>query len=389
MGHRTLMSLTVILLFGALLSIGVIAKAQLPTLHPSEESSESVTPRTPPPVILAMQEPVRSSATPMLAEGTVIPLLLTREVKVKEAQPGDTVDFVLSQDLWYRDTLVARRGTPVQVVVQTAEKAKWLSRGSRLGFDIQSLKLLNSGLVPLRGEFITKGGINSVSGGAFSVAGEGSGGSSASGLASGGGGVVDAAIMAAPLVVGAFGLIAPGKNQDARAGDRADAWVAQDVALDMDSFRALQSARDPVATGKVQVVRAYFGRLVNRDLYCNGIPLAHLTGNRKYVADFKPGWYRFAIHPKKPPVEIFVVPGDVYTLVALPDSIRLVDSEFSSDATHKVKLFSLGSGIVPRSAQEMVNDAKPVNKLDLYGDASQCEPLAEEFVPAAAPTEAP
>jgi len=258
----------------ALLS-GVPAAAQSTPPISASDQQESKAARKPPPPIAVMQAPVRMQVIPSLAAGTEVPLVLTRDVKVKNARPGDTADFVLSRDLWYRDTLLARSGTPVQVVVQTAETARWLSRGSKLGFDIQNLKLLNGSLIALRGEADYRGGINSVSGAMFSANSPGSN----TGAAVGGG----------AMVVGVFGLLAPGKNQDAKSGSRVDAWVAEDIPLDLDSLRAAQLPRDPAAkTGEVRVLRGIWDRLKRRDLYCNGVPVAQLPANRKYVANLKP-----------------------------------------------------------------------------------------------------
>ncbi len=260
MYHRTLRTVAVIFLFYSLVEMAGFAQQWEAAGRRTEESSDAITPRTPPPPISAMQQPVRISARPILAEGTTIGLLLTREVKVKEVKPGDTVDFVLAADLWFRDTLLARRGTPVQVSVQTAEKAMWLSRGSKLALTIQSLKLLDGSLVDLSGGADYKGGINPISKAAFSGGGKGSG-----------------IVTAGAVAIGVFGLISPGTNRNVPAGSSATAWVAKDVLLNLDSFRSLQPARDPLATtAKVQVVRGIWDRLKSRDVYCNGMPLAHL-----------------------------------------------------------------------------------------------------------------
>ena len=335
------------------------------------DAQEDTAARAAPPRIPGLQEPVKLPATPTLADGTAILLLLTRDVKVKEVSAGDVVPFVLARDFSYRDVLLAPKDSPVEVIVQTAEKAKWLSRGSKLGFDIQGLRLLNGSTLPLRGVLHYKGGINPVADTLLSGGGQGGGNNPA----------------APVLLTGAmFALLAPGSTENATANSLVYASVDGDFVFDLNSFRPFQPTLDPaLTTGRIQVVRGVVDRFKGLDFYCNGIPIAHLGANRKYVADLKPGWYRFSSHPQKPALQIYVQPGGVYTMLpevqfrfglTMTGKLELASEGFSSGATVG---FKFGPGLVSRSVEQVLDKAKPVEKRDLYGDIGQCAPLVEVF----------
>lgn len=328
---------------------------------PAQESEQAPTEtkRTPAP-IAEMQRPVHVSATPILPRGTEVWLRLADEVKVKKVKVGDRVDFVLYRDLYYRNWLLARAGTAVEATVQQADKAKILNRGSNLVIVLQGLKLLNGQVLPLSGSATAQGGI-------------GVGGQIA-------GGLLDTAsrcsgwpcllfdIPAVPTAA-VLGVASKGENRNLKVDTSAPAFVDGDFKLDLTSLSTIEQSS--TATGKVRIVRGVYGWPHARDLYCNGIALAHLNSKHKLEVDLKPGYYRFAIDPKKGAMEIFVNPASETNLLTDYEDVYELNEHDVSINTNKF----MGK----RNAGQLLKDAKPVEKSDWYGN--QCQPLAEQIVP--------
>src|SRR5262249_12695809 len=155
---------------------------------------------------------------------------------------------------------------------------------------ISELQLLNGQPLPLRANFKAHGSIGPVG----QLAGAET---------------LDAAVecplcsvLIAPVAL--VGLILPGTNKNIKANTIANAWVDRDVPLQVGSLLPFQP-KNPQANARVNVVRGQYGWVYDRSLYCNGIPLAHLNAHHRFEFQVAPGWYRFSIDPKKPPLEIF------------------------------------------------------------------------------------
>jgi hypothetical protein len=369
-----------VLLLSALLNGQMVAQ---------EESApgEAPEPRAVPPVITSMQAPIKVHTSHVLADGTPVALRLVTGIKAKEAKVGDVADFVLDHDLQDREILLAKEGTPVQAVVVEASRAKWLSRGSKLGIDIQGLRLLNGQTLPLRGTPTYRGSIGpaaQIGGGlAVEAAKPSSGKSSPLVPGIGPGLCVLCELVIVPAT--AVTLAAPGTNKNVEANAIATAFVDGDMPLNTESFRALQPASGSQAA-KVRIVRGRYGAWYGRDLYCNGVPLAHFAAQRKLELELQPGWYRFAVNPKKEPVELFLQAGSdtrlitdyerVYVVNDLGKNGKLSDSKsvFAPDRSTNTK--SLNPFAKQKSEQQYLEDAKPIDTADRY--PTECHPLAEE-----------
>jgi hypothetical protein len=320
-----------------------------------------------------MQQPIRVSHVHELNDGTAISLRLVKGIKAKEAHPGDVAEFVLDHDLWVGELLVARAGTPAQALVVEARKAKWASRGSKLAITISSLTMLDGHVLPLRGVPSYHGGV----GPAAQI----------------GGYVVEDSlncpvceIVFVPAALAM--LIAPGTNRNVKAETIATAWVDGGVTLDVKALGPLQP--NPASeTAKIRIVRGAYGGYYSRDLYCNGVPLAHLNRGRKLELDLRPGYYRFAINPNKEVFETYLGPGSDTRLITDYDRVYLINDPESTG-----KLGGLPKAIAPsrstnttslslnpfssqqKSELEYLQSAKPVDALDRY--PAECQPLPEE-----------
>ena len=335
------------------------------------EVATSHAPRTIPPVIPSMQAPIKVPRVSKIADGTAVSLRLVSEIRVKEAKPGNLADFVLDHDLWNGDLLIARQGAHVEAVVVEASKAKWASRGSKLVIEISALEMLNGQELPLRGSPAYRGGV----GPAAQI----------------GGGLVYQAFDC-PICEIAFvpptliSLFAPGTNKNVRKNTLTTAWLDGDATLDVESLRRVQQQSDS-DTGKVQIVRGSYGRIYNRDIYCNGVPLAHLAAKHKIEIELEPGWYRFAINPKKSAMEVFVGAGADLQLITDYDQVYVANEP---DKTGK--LSGLPPNFAPdrskntisfepfakhKSELEYLQTAKPIDPSDRYN--TKCHPLATEF----------
>jgi len=302
-------------------------------------------PRKIPPTIVEMQAPVRVSAKPILPAFTEVWLRVAEEAKIKDVKVGDQVDFVLYRDLYYHEWLLAKAGTPVVASIQSVEEAKRLSRGSNIVIAFQGLKLLNDQVLPLMGETTVQGGV-------------GTGGKIA-------GGMVDAAgrcssflcvfydIPAIPTAL-VLGAASKGENLNIKVNTSAPAMVRRDVQIDLSLLPAPESPAG--ATGKVIILRGIWSSASSRDLFCNGIPLAHLPSKRYLALDLKPGYYRFAIEPKRGAMEVFVNAGTVTKL--LTDQRHVYELN-DRDTSHN----TMWNG--RRDAAQLLMESKPVEEHDL------------------------
>lgn len=322
-----------------------------------------------------MQTPVKVQRSPTLKDGTPVALRLVSGINPKEAKVGDAADFVLDHDLWQGDILIAKESAPIQAVLVEASKAKWFSRGSKLGIDIEGLRLLNGQILPLRGSPKYRGGVGPAADITSNFALQAS--------PPGADYCFFCEFVFVPATVVSLG--APGTNKSVAANTIATAWVDGDINLNLETFRGLQPAGS--GTASIEVVRGWYGAIYSRDLYCNGVPLAHLPSRRKLDLALQPGWYRFAINPKKEPLQIHVDAGSVMRLITDYDRVYLVN-EFGKGG----KLTDSSTGFGPnrsvntqapsfnpfakhKNEREFLEDAKPVDAADRY--PTECRPLQE------------
>jgi hypothetical protein len=238
-------------------------------LAQDEDVSEPPQPRLLPPIITSMQAPIRVPPPHILKDGTPIALRVVSGIKAKDVKIGDVADVALDHDLWQGDMLIAKEGAPVKAIVVEASKAKWLSRGSRLGIDIQGLRLLNGQTVQLRGTPRFHGGVG--------TAAQISGGLADQALL-GPNPCLLCEVVCAPAAL--VSLAAPGSNKNVAPNTVTTVWVNGDIRLDIESFRAFQAKAD-AGPARVLVVRGELGLYRKRDLYCNGVPLAFLQGGTR------------------------------------------------------------------------------------------------------------
>lgn len=332
------------------------------------EPAETPGPRPIPPVITAMQAPIKPPTKHVLKDATPVALRLVSGIKVKQAKPGDVANFVLDHDLWYGNLLIAKEGAPVQAVVVEASKAKWLSRGSKLGIDIRGFQLLNGQTVALRGTPTFHGGVGPAAGISGGLAVEASGW---------GGNPSNECLLCELLLAPAFlvSLPAPGSNKNVAPNTVTMAWVNGDFSLDKESFRAFQAKTD-AGPARVRIVRGEFGSIRKRDLYCNGVPLAFLHGGHKIELELEPGWYRFAIDPKKDPLELLLEPGTLRNLITDARHVYEINRFPSDNVERPERNVNTQVGtfrIKQKTESEYLELAKPVDDADRY--PTECHPL--------------
>ena len=305
-----------------------------------------------PQAITEMQKPVYVPATPTLVGGTPVWLRLADEVKVKKAHIGDQVDFVLYRDLYYRNWLLAKAGTPVAAHIDTIKKAKVLNRGSKIVIVFDGLKLLNGQMLPLTGESTAEGGAGlggQVAGGLYDVASKCEGWPCL---------LFDIPALPTALVLG---VATKGETRDVKLNASAPAFVDRDFVIDVTTLSQLEQPSD--ATGKVTVV-GFDLWPITTFLYCNGIPLAHLRSKHKIDLELKPGYYRFASLAKHPALEIFVNPNSQTNLLAEVSEVRVLNDH--DRFGHK-------------TGEQLLTKAKALDGKDVF--EAHCGALAEETKP--------
>lgn len=318
--------------------------------------------RTVPPTVPALQKPVHVPRVATLPDGAQITLRLAAAVKIKEVKVGDEAAFVLYHDLYYKDVLLAKAGEPVHAGVVEADKARWGSRGSKLAIEISGLKLLNGQTLPLRGYSSRAGGI----GNAPRIA---------EWAIKTGSDVVCpmCSDLFAPAALAFF--LAPGSNADAKQDTSSSAYVDGNFAIDLASFQPFQR-KVFSARGTVQVVRGHYGWPYKRDLYCNGVPLAHLDADHRINLTLDRGYYRFSINPKKAPIQIYVASGTNTNLITTHDAIGEMNEKDINLNTRDVfpKPFA-----ELKSSSDLLERAKPIGQQDVY--STSCAPLSEVYDP--------
>jgi hypothetical protein len=300
-------------------------------------------------------------------------LRLLTAVKSKEAQVGDVVDFVLDHDLYQCNLLLAGEGSMAQAVVVEASKAKWGSRRGKLAIEIRGVRMVNGQILPLRATPRYRGSVGPVAQVGGTMVSDAAGGPDFCP-------VCEIVLVPATLV----SLVAPGTNITIKPNTLATTWVDGDVNLDPRSFPPLQISPGRYKA-RVRVVRGAYGALYNRDFYCNGVPLAHIPGKHRLEIELEPGWYRFAMNPKKEPLQLYLAAGSETRLITDYDRVyvvnepgksgdKLADSKTSFGPDRSLNTFSPFSKY--KTEMQFLEGAKPVDAVDIY--PTKCHPLTEE-----------
>ena len=156
---------------------------------------------TPPPASQTPQaaQPVMPEKI-TLKEGTQVPLKFGQALSSKTAAEGDSVNFLLAEDLKVGDVVVAKAGATALGTVSHAKKAGMMGKGGELNVRLEYLKCGDT-RVRLRGS-------------------QGKEGEGKEGTA-----------VTLTVLFGPIGLIKHGKNVEVKEGTPLAAFVDQDVAL--------------------------------------------------------------------------------------------------------------------------------------------------------------
>ena len=327
--------------------------------------------RTPPRRMPYMQLPVHLAPSRVVREGTIVVVYVVSGIK-RGAKTGDKVRLGLDRDLWAGDVLIAEQGAPVEGTIMDGSHTRWIRRGAKVAIELSGLQMANGNSLPLRA--------TAESHASLGPTGKGPAGSG------------DIAPMECPLcvVVSASASLVPAVSLATVQGGKhmksktvVPTWVDHDVTLEVASFDPFQpKARNTGA--KVQVVRGRYGYAYDRDLYCNGNPLAHLSTKQRFDLDLQPGWYRFAINPEKQFLELFLAPGSITKLITDYERIYIVNNleeegklvsprrKFVPDRAANTSSFFAG----PTGEDEYLQSAHPVDSQNIY--SRECPPLARE-----------
>jgi hypothetical protein len=154
----------------------------------------------PAPIPALSPMPQAGPAKLLLPEGSDVYLAFDQDLSSKTAQEGDSVAFVLTDDLKVGDVIVAKAGCKAVGEVTNAKKSEMMGKGGELNIRLDYLKV-GSTKVHLRG---TKGGEgNSGVGGAIALT----------------------------LLVGVFGLLKHGKEVSVAKGTALHAYASEDMSL--------------------------------------------------------------------------------------------------------------------------------------------------------------
>jgi hypothetical protein len=308
-------------------------------------------PRAAPPVDQTMQEPILALGSRVLPPEYSIELYPQSRVRPSKLHEGDMVGFVLRRDLYCGDVLVARAGTVVEARVTETQGAKAWGHPSKLALEFGGLPLVNGRYLTLSAQrFDAPERTETPMAGAISAP------------------VPGAFIIGIPLAF--IGAASRGKTRDLQADSPIQVFPDGAFFVDPEAFRPFQpTSRQPA---KLRVV---YSRVTpdEDDLYCNGVPIAHLKKFRRMELDLVPGYYRIAMvgkHPGTPMVVVHLDPGEEGEYVATSMSLRPVNLG--------AKSFEASGWLTSHTDAELMRDAKPVEPRDVY--ATTCQPLKEELL---------
>lgn len=94
----------------------------------------------------------------LLHDGTPVRMRLARNLSSADAQPGETVDFEVLEDLKVDDVLVVAKGATAIATITEAEHKKRMGRGGKLSLTIDYVRLLNGDKAALRAVKESRGG---------------------------------------------------------------------------------------------------------------------------------------------------------------------------------------------------------------------------------------
>jgi hypothetical protein len=136
-----------------------------------------------------------------LSEGTIIKAELTEALNGKSASVGETIPFVLADDIVLNNKVVVQKGAKITGTITEAERSKALGKKGKLAFSIDYMYLPNGKVVKLRSQI------------AKNLKGSG------------------AAVAAGALLVSPVALLFNGKNAKYEKGIVFNAYVDKDTPL--------------------------------------------------------------------------------------------------------------------------------------------------------------
>lgn len=93
-----------------------------------------------------------------LEDGTPVKLRTTRTVSSSDSHVGDTIDFEVLEEVRVNGTLLVPKGGIAWATVTEAQAKRRMGRGGKLDINIDSVRLVDGGKVPLRAVKDVQGG---------------------------------------------------------------------------------------------------------------------------------------------------------------------------------------------------------------------------------------
>jgi hypothetical protein len=228
-----------------------------------------------------------ASAEINLPESSAIDVHLVKAVSSKTAQRGDTVEFLVDNDLLIDGQVLVKKDTVALATVIHSEKSGYLGRSGKLALQVESTKTIDGKLLPLRA---AKGGE----------------GDSAAGTT-----------IALSMLVGPFGLFKKGGDTVITEGTKLTVYTAEPRRFSIVDG-ALASVEMPVtvsnesATVYIYRPKKYVGGALEPSIFCDGVELAKMDNGRYFVIKLSPGKHVIHMTDPKKGYELNFAPGQTY-----------------------------------------------------------------------------
>jgi len=152
-----------------------------------------------------------------LAEGTAVRLKFVRAVVSSRVMAGDQVALEVAEPVVVNGCVVLRKGSPAEATVTLAQAKRTMARGGNLELKIETIRLADGELVPVRAVKDVKGQGHGTIATTTMIAGS---------------------LYGAPLIVP---LIVKGKDATVPAGTETTAFVGATVSLDHAKFQNIDA----------------------------------------------------------------------------------------------------------------------------------------------------
>lgn len=217
-----------------------------------------------------------------LPEGTLVPLLLAKDISSKTAQRGETIGFTVEKDVAVDGQVIIKQGTEAKGSVIYAEKGGYLGHSGKLAIQVESTTTVDGQPLPLR-------------------AAKGAEGDSAG----------RKTVLLAPVFKGGDTVLKQGMQFSGYTGEERR-FMVDGSTLTAVKLEKTAATSSEMATVYIFRQKSMFGAAMEPSVFCDGVELARMDNGRYFMLKLAPGKHLVHLTDKKKGYEINMAPGQTY-----------------------------------------------------------------------------